>query len=124
MFYANFYAIRKMRFYATQVYLYDKLLVAYNIGGTEGLKDELNNVLTSDRMPRELVLAREFEVELKKLDNPSAFLSEKSTQVKNKIRLLINLRTAAIAAMAFIFSWRLIADFINRKKRVEKQELH
>ena len=116
MLYANFYAIRKMGLYAAEVYLYDKLLVGYNIGGMDGLQTELKSVLASDKMPHELAKARDFEAEFKSLADPAAFLEERSAQVKNKFNLLKNLRTAAISAMALIFSWQLITNILDRKR--------
>ena len=42
MLFANFFAVRIMLRYGVDAYFYDKLLVAYNIGGANGLKIELD----------------------------------------------------------------------------------
>lgn len=120
MLYANFYAVRKMGLYATEVYLYDKLLVAYNIGGMNGLQAELKSVLADDKMPYELKKARDFEVEFSRLDDPVAFLNERSAQLKSKIKFLRNLRTAAICVMVLIFGWQMAANMLEKRRRTGK----
>lgn len=115
-FFANFYAVRMMQRYGVDVYFYDKLLVAYNIGGLPGLKVELEKIRSTDSFPREAALAEKFELKLKGLNNPGDFLGAKVSLNKKKIYLFRGLRSAAIALMALIFAWQLAVNFIAYRK--------
>lgn len=117
MLFANFYAIRKIGRYGVELYLYDKLLVAYNIAGKAGLEKELKDILSSDKMPRELALAREFKVEMETLEDPGAYLSKKVAQDKREIAIFRHSRNAAILLMFVIFSWRILSNFIRRRNK-------
>ena len=103
--------------YGLELYFYDKLLVAYNIGGRKGLELEMEKMRTTDKMPRELALAKDFEIKLKELKDPAEFLSDKVTRNKNMVNLVRNLRSIAIILMLLIFSWRLIINLPRRSKR-------
>jgi len=118
MLYANFYAVRRMLGYAVEVYFYDKLLVAYNIGGIKGLADELEKIRTVDKMPRELILAEEFALRLESLKEPAVFLKDKVERGKQRINFIRGLRSGAIALMVLIFVWQLI---LKKQKREEKE---
>ncbi len=116
MFFANFYAIRMMLRYGVDVYFYDKLLVAYNIGGMPGLNLELEKIRTTDNIPRETILANNFAIRLKSLNDPGTFLNAKVNQDRKMILLIRGLRSAAIALMTVIFAWQLIVNFIAKRK--------
>lgn len=116
MLFANFYAVRLMGRYGVELFFYDKLAVAYNIGGADGMKKELREIIANEKFPKELVLANDFENKLRALDNPQAYLVDKVQDARKKIALLRNLRTIAIALMFIIFIWRLIAGMIYRYK--------
>jgi len=116
MLFANFYAVRKINLYGIKLYFYDKLLVAYNIGGREGIDKELKEIFASDKFPRELALARDFQTQLGGLKDPATFLNQRSVQSKEKIMLLRNLRSAAIILMLFIFGWRILFNFLQRRR--------
>jgi hypothetical protein len=117
-FFANTYAIRKLSRYAVEIYFYDKLLVAYNIGAEKGLEEELAKIRVTDKMPQETVLAKEFAVQLKSLKDPAEFLGDKVEQGKKKANFIRDLRSIAIILMAIIFCWRSIINFIaNRKSK-------
>lgn len=118
MLFANFYAVRKIIYHGVEAYFYDKLVVAYDIGGKDGINKELNAILTLDKMPRELVLAREFQVRLKSLENPIDYLRHKATENKERVMLFRNLRSAAIILLLFIFAWRLLLN-LPRKPRTK-----
>ncbi|MDD5155991.1 MAG: hypothetical protein PHF11_05890 [Candidatus Omnitrophica bacterium] len=108
--FANFYAVRRMAFYAVQAYLYDKLLVAYRVGGMPGLKSELEEILSSDKMPRELAEARGFKSDLDNIKDPGKFLSDIARQKKAKINFLRNLRIAAFALILVALLARVIVN--------------
>lgn len=125
MLFANFYAIRKMGRYGAELFIYDKLLVAYNVAGRAGLEKELEEVFTEKVFPRELSIAKEFKEELKNLKDPAGYLSAKVTQSRANITLLRNLRTVAILLMFFIFGWQLVNKLLcnKRTKELKKEEL-
>ncbi len=115
--FANFYAVRKIMRYGLDIYFYDRLLVAYNIGGREGLIKELGIIRGTDKMPYERGLARDFAAHLTDLKDPGIFLSDKVVQNKDKVNFIRNLRSAAIILMLFIFVWRLSAKFTRRLRK-------
>jgi len=116
MLFANFYAVRKIMRYGVEVYFYDKLLVAYNIGGEKGMQKELRQIRTSDKMPRELALEKDFESRIGGLKDPAEFLSAKVQQGKQKVNLIRNLRSAAIVLMILLFGWQLAVKSRSRFK--------
>jgi hypothetical protein len=116
MLYANFFAVRLMLHYGVDTYFYDKLLVAYTIGGSEGLRTELNNIPVTDKLPRESILAKDFAARLKGLKDPEAYLKEEVRKSKKMVSFIRNLRSAAIYLMFILFGWQLIMNFINRPK--------
>lgn len=119
MLFANFYAVRKIMRYGLEMYFYDKLLVAYNIGGTRGMELELEKMRSTDKMPRELTLAKGFEIQLKSIKDPEEFLSKKVAQNKKAVDSIRSLRNVAIMLMALIFGCRLLANFARRFNRGE-----
>jgi hypothetical protein len=114
MLFANFFAVRMMLRAGVDVYFYDKLLVAYSIGGPEGLKTELGKISVSDKLPRELMLAKDFAARLETLTDPEAFLQDKVDKSKRMVSFIRNLRSAAMALMFILFSWQLIVKFSTR----------
>jgi hypothetical protein len=97
-------------------YFYDKLLVAYNIGGVSGLKIELGKIQVTDKLPRESMLAKDFTFRLETLTDPEAFLQDKVNKSKKMISFLESLRSAAIHIMFILFVWRWTINFINKSK--------
>jgi len=110
MIFANFYAVREMGRSGMEVYFYDKLLVAYNIGGENGMLEELREIPLDDKFPRELVLLKDFENKLKNLSDPKKFLIEKVARSKEKVTRLRDSRSIAIILIVIIFIWRLLAN--------------
>jgi len=120
MLYANFYAVRGMLRCGVEVYFYDKLLVAYNIGGERGMGKELTEILATEKMPRVLVLAADFDVSRRGLADPKQFLQEKVEQNKKKANLIRGLRSAAIALMTLVFFWQLLANWLKKRQTIKK----
>ena len=116
MLFANFIAVRMMLRYGVDTYFYDKLLVAYNIGGANGLKTELDKIQVSYKLPRETMLAKDFAVKLGTLADPEAFLQDKVQTGKKMAFLIRNLRSVAIVFMLILFGWQLIANYIAKFK--------
>ena len=114
MLYANFYIVKKLERDAVKIYLYDRLLVAYEIGSIGGMKEELNRILSHDRMPYELALAKKFKKNLDNIKKPDEFLENIITEKKIKIRLLKHLRTAAIALIMILVVLRIFVNFRSR----------
>jgi hypothetical protein len=117
MLFANFIAVRMMFRYGVDAYFYDKLLVAYTVGGDKGLKLELSTIPITDKLRRESILAREFSGELARLKDPRAFLADKVQKSKKMASFIRDLRNAAILVMLILFGWQLIMGRINAAKR-------
>jgi len=114
MIYANFYAIRKMERYALELYLYEKLLSAYEIASAQGMQKELSMVASDASMPREAKLARQFQARLPGIKDPYAYLKDIAAQKMNKLRLLKKLRTIAIIVIFLLAGYQFLAG--RRKK--------
>ncbi|MDD5130931.1 MAG: hypothetical protein PHS66_07805 [Candidatus Omnitrophica bacterium] len=110
MLFANFFAVRMILRYGVDTYFYDKLLVAYTVGGRQGLKLELDKILLTDKLPRESVLAKDFTGRLETLADPEVFLKDKVQKNKTMIFHIRNLRNIAIVLMIVLFTWRLAAN--------------
>ena len=117
MLFANFFAVRMMLRYGVDTYFYDKLLVAYDIGGAKGLKLELEKIPVTDKSLRELILANDFMARLESLADPEAFLKDKVQKSKQAVFFIRNLRSAAIVVMIVLFSWQL---FVNARAKKRK----
>lgn len=100
--------------YGVQLYLYDKLLVAYQVGGMSSLKTVLDRVLAQDKMPRELAEARAFKANLVNIKDAGEYLNNVTKHKKDRINLLRNLRILAFALILLIFIVRFI---LNRPKK-------
>jgi len=116
MLFANFIAVRMMFRYGVDTYFYDKLLVAYTIGGEKGLKTELDKITVTDKLRRESVLAKDFSARLQTLTYPGAFLQDKVQKNKKKAYFIRNLRSAAIVLMIVLFGWQMIVNSAVRLK--------
>jgi len=109
--FANFLAVRMMLHYGVETYFYDKLLVAYTVGGAKGLKMELEMITLTDKNPRESMLAKDFTGRLETLTDPEAFLEDNVQKAKKMVYFIRNMRSAAIVIMLIIFGWQLIVKF-------------
>ncbi|MDD4954937.1 MAG: hypothetical protein PHP17_02730 [Candidatus Omnitrophica bacterium] len=109
---ANFYTVRALGRYGAELYLYDKMLVAYEFAGMNGLKQELSTILSHDKMPHELAAAGNFEKNLAEIKDPYKFLTDKVSERKNKINFLRNLRSVAFI---FILAMLLLRIAIDRR---------
>jgi len=116
MFYANFFAVRMMLRYGVQAYFYDKLLVAYDIGGVKGLKVELGKIPLTDKSLRESKLAKDFTVKLSTLSEPGVFLRNKVQESKDMVNNIINLRSVAIVFLIIVFAGKRIVNFLKKVK--------
>ena len=116
MLFANFFAVRMMLHYGVDTYFYDKLLVAYTVGGAKGLKMELEKIPLTDKLPRESMLAKDFTARLETLTDPEVFLKDKVEKNKKMVNLIRGLRSVAIVFMFIIFAWQLMVNFSGRLK--------
>lgn len=116
MLFVNFVSIKMIIRYGVDTYFYDKLLVAYNIGGSEGLKLELSKISVTDKSPREQMLAKDFAVQIETLTDPGRFLQDKVDKSKSKINSIKILRSAAIYILIILFALRAIINFMNKPK--------
>jgi len=106
--FANFYSLRQIAHYGLELYFYDKMLVAYQVGGEAGVKTELAKVLSQEKMPSQLKLAEKFKKKLIDLGDPGKFLSEITTEQKCRIKMLRNLRSITFVLIFLIFISRFI----------------
>ena len=109
--FANIYAIRRMGHYGVELYLYDKLLVAYQVGGASGMKEELGRILLEDKMPHEIAEAKAFKKNLDSLEAPDKYLRNAVEERKNKINLFRNLRNIAFACIMLLVLIRAALNF-------------
>jgi len=98
--------------YAVEVNFYDKLSVAYDIGGMKGLESELAKIKAQGDLRQELAMAQEFQEKLGSLKEPEDFIDRALAEKKGRIILLKNFRIIAMALIAVIFVLRI---FANRK---------
>ncbi len=105
--FANIYAIRRLGRYTVELFLYDKLLVAYQVAGMPGLNSELERIISYDRMPHEIALAKAFKKNLDKLDAPGKFLKDAVEEEKNNINLFRKLRNIAFGCILVLVLLRL-----------------
>ena len=105
---ANIYAVRMIFYYGTQVYLHEKLLVAFQIGGRPALEKELAVVIEADKNPLEHRSAEEFKQKLGKIKDPGNFLEDLSAKEKIEIRQFRNMRSAIFILLLAIFLLRVI----------------
>jgi len=106
--FANFYTIRQVMRNGAELYFYDKMLVAYQIGKMPGLKDELENLLLQEKIPSQIALARDFKKNLGRLESPGEFLKDTTEELKKKIILFRKLRSIALGVILVIFILRII----------------
>ncbi|MCK9603747.1 MAG: hypothetical protein M0R66_05245 [Candidatus Omnitrophica bacterium] len=114
--FANIYAIRQLTRYGVELYFYDKMLVAYQIGGMRGLNEELESVLLQKEMPRQLAVAKTFEKNLGDLKAPDKFLRDVTGDLRKKIDLYRMLRIVAFVLILIIFLFRLVINLSARAK--------
>lgn len=111
---ANFYTVRKIAHYGIELYLYDKLLVAYQIGGMRGLRIELNKESSQGGMRGELAVVKEIKENLKGIKAPEDFLENVVKEKRGKIKLFRNLRIAAFAFIGIMLLLRLAVNLSER----------
>jgi hypothetical protein len=113
--FANLFAVRMILDYGVDMYFYDKLLVAYTIGGEKGLKIELDKIPVTDKSTREQMLTKDLTARLARLPDPEAFLKDKVHKSKQVILWVKHLRTAATMLMLILFIWQLLINSAARK---------
>ena len=101
-----------MEHYGLEVYCYDKLLVAFQVGGSSGLHDELNKISSRNNHKKEEALARAFQEKLPSLKDPQSWLSDRVARDRARINLVMNLRMAAMSVIFLVFC----ARFFLRKR--------
>ena len=114
--FANFFAVRMMLRYGVEAYFYDKLLVAYTVGGAKGLKMELGKIPLTDKSPLESKLAKDFSVRLESLTEPGTFLKDKVQKSRKTAYFIRNLRSVAIVLMIIIFGLQLVVNSLGSLK--------
>jgi len=106
--YANIYTIKRMGRSGVELYLYDKLLVAYQVGGMPGLNNELERVFSEEKIRLELIEARDFKSKLGSIKDPGKFLQDIVKQKKERIGVLRILRNISFGIILVILLIRII----------------
>jgi hypothetical protein len=117
--FANVYSIRQINRYGVELYFYDKMLVAYQVGGQQGMEAELKRVLDQEKMAIVRKSAEVFKQQIAKLDNPSDYLTRVTDQQKQKIKILKHSRSVAFGLIMLILVWRFISE---RRLRIQQSK--
>ncbi len=115
--FANIYTFRQLSRTGLELYFYDKLLVAYQSAGLAGFNNELERMLLEDKMPKEAVLAKEFQANLNKIGPVDKFLKEVIQDKKMRINHLNLMRRIAFILILLIISFRLAVNLYFRKRK-------
>jgi len=115
--FANIYAIRQMMRLGRELFFYDKMLVAYQVGGLPGVEDELERVLSQNEAPREMALARAFKQDKDNLESTNKFLTQATENLKKKITLFRNLRNLAFGLIIVVLILRLALNLRIKKNQ-------
>ncbi len=118
--FANFIAIRYIGRYAIEANFYDKLSVAYDIGGVKGLERELAKMEVQSGERRQFALAESFQKKLPGLKEPEVFVDNALSEKKGKSILLYNRRVIALALVSVVFLFRVFV--LRRLARAKKPE--
>ena len=113
--FANFYTVRKMIVCGVQAYFYDKMLVAYRVGGARGLNGELERVFSGDKNLQEREVAVKFKGNLSGLKSPEEFLEEKVNEKKNMIHRMRTMREVSFGIIVFFLLLRVALDRIEKR---------
>lgn len=113
--FANIYTIRRLSHYAAELIFYDKLLVAYQVGGQDGLSNELDRILSQTNMPRQLALAKAFKAGPTNLEAADKFLQNIIAEKTNDINLFRNLRNIAFICIIALILLRLALNRFTKK---------
>ena len=114
--FANFYSVKKIMHYGVELYFYDKMLVAYRVGGMRGLNSELAYTLAGDKNPNEQVPARNFKENLKDIKDPGDFLGEVVKEKRKKMRFMRHMREVSFGVIVAFLLLRIALDRVERKR--------
>lgn len=109
--FANIYAIRRLSYFAVELFFYDKLSVAYEVGGKAGLNNELDKILSQSDMPRQLALAKAFKENSANIEDPAKFLNKATEEKEKEINLFRALRNGAFICIIMLILLRLALNF-------------
>lgn len=120
--YANVYIIRQMTHYGREMLFIDKMQVAFQTAGLEGLNKELALVLTRTDAPYQVKLARAFQADLKNHQDIGAYLERTDSELEQKLTRLKNFRTIAFVLILVIILLRVAVNRVlaKNKKKVKK----
>ena len=108
--FANFFAVKAMSIYAVEVIAYEKMSVAYNIGGIDGLKFEIDQILSHSQFKRELSTAKEFRDLLETLEEPGVYLQNEISERKNQVVFYNRMRRLSMVLIFILLGARIILN--------------
>ena len=113
--YANIFAVKAMTIYAVEVMTYERLFVAYDIGGMKALRNELAKMLSHGYTKRELQTATGFRERLGSLKDPGAYLKEVISEKKKRAIFLNNMRRIALVLIVTLLAARVLLNIILKR---------
>ena len=108
--FANFFAVKAMSIYAVEVIAYEKMSVAYNIGGINGLNFEIDQILSHSQFKRELSTAKEFRDLLGTLKEPGVYLQNEISERKNQVVFYNRMRRLSMVLIFILLGARIILN--------------
>jgi hypothetical protein len=108
MLYANFYAIRRMEHYAVRAYFYQQLVVAYDIGKTPAVKQQLSKMISENKYPRQKAMAGEIEGKLADMKDPGTVLNGLLEREREGLTRMKIMREAAFVLLILLIFVRVL----------------
>lgn len=108
MLYANFYAVRRMEYYAVRAYFYQRLAVAYDIGKTPAVRQQLSKIFSEKNNPRQKEFAKITEDRLGDIIDPGAYLNDKLEQNKAGFERLRQFREIVFALLMVLVFMQIL----------------
>jgi len=116
MIYANFIVVNRAGRYAVEADFYNKLSVAYNLKGEEGVREVIKETLERGKPKRQLAAAKETEKELLLIKDLKGYIEKSINDRTNHIFLLINLRRSAFVLILIFVILKFFIGFKNSRK--------
>lgn len=112
--FANVYCVKKIMHIGSEVFFYDKMLVAYQIGSDQGLKKELIKMIQREHQSKvERKILQDFKERLPEINDLGKFLN---SAVDQRLKSLKNLRLLRSLSFVFVLIFFLIKLFLKPRK--------
>ncbi len=108
MLYANFYAVRRMEHYGVRAYFYQQLVVAYDIGKTPAVKQQISKIISENKYPRQKAMASEIESKIADMKDPGAVLNGLLEREREGLARIKVMREAAFVLLILLIFVRVL----------------